>query len=44
MLEDKLVFYVDDDADDLEIFSEVASSIGVETKLFNAQSGKTALR
>ncbi len=35
MLENKPLFYVDDDADDLEIFHEVAQSMGIETQLFD---------
>ena len=35
MLENTPLFYVDDDADDLEMFFEVASSMGIETKLFD---------
>ena len=35
MLENKPLFYLDDDADDLEIFLQVATSLGIETKLFD---------
>lgn len=35
MLESKPIFYVDDDVDDLEIFFEVATSLGIEAKIFN---------
>ena len=35
MSENKPLFYVDDDEDDLEFFLEVACSIGIEAKLFN---------